>query len=131
MKEKWDIMEIRKNKGGKMMSWYFEKITTEEKEKMEKMIDIINEKINEKTLFCLYMQGRRMSLFLKENDKVKLHYDADSTDIDAIEFELHNAFVTAIESYDLKYLSVEYDDGKIVSAVFYLKDKTTAYHIDF
>lgn len=113
------------------MSWYFEKITTEEKEKMEKMIDIINEKINEKTLFCLYMQGRRMSLFLKENDKVKLHYDADSTDIDAIEFELHNAFVTAIESYDLKYLSVEYDDGKIVSAVFYLKDKTTAYHIDF
>lgn len=131
MKEKWDIMEIRKNKGGKMMSWYFEKITTEEKEKMEKMIDIINEKINEKTLFCLYMQGRRMSLFLKENDKVKLHYDADSTDIDAIEFELHNAFVTAIESYDLKYLSIQHDEGKIVSAVFYLKDKTTAYHIDF
>ena len=131
MKEKWDIMEIRKNKGGKMMSWYFEKITTEEKEKMEKMIDIINEKINEKTLFCLYMQGRRMSLFLKENDKVKLHYDADSTDIDAIEFELHNAFVTAIESYDLKYLSIQHDEGKTVSAVFYLKDKTTAYHIDF
>lgn len=27
-----------------MMCWYFEKITTEEKEKMGKMIDIINEK---------------------------------------------------------------------------------------
>ena len=114
-----------------MMSWYFEKITTEEKEKMEKMVDIINEKINEETLFCLYMQGRRMSLFLKEKDEVKLHYDADSEDIDAIEFELHNAFVTAIESYDLKYLSIQHDEGKIVSAVFYLKDKTTAYHIDF
>lgn len=131
MKEKWDIMEIRKNKGGKIMSWYFEKITTEEKEKMEKMIDIINEKINEDTLLSLYMEERRMSLFLKEKDKVKLHYDADSTDIDAIEFELHNAFVSTIESYDLKYLSVEYDDGNIVSAVFYLNDKTTEYDIDF
>ena len=113
------------------MCWYFEKITTEEKEKMEKMIDIINEKINEETLLSLYMKERRMSLFLKEKDKVKLHYDADSTDIDAIEFELHNAFVSAIESYDLKYLSIQHDEEKIVSAVFYLKDKTTAYHIDF
>lgn len=113
------------------MSWYFEKLTTEEKEKMKKMVDIINDKIKEDTLLSLYMKERRMSLFLKENDKVKLHYDADSTDIDAIEFELHNASVSAIESYDLKYLSIEYDDGNIVSAVFYLKDKTTGYHIDF
>lgn len=113
------------------MSWYFEKITTEEKEKMKKMIDIINDKINEETLLSLYMKERRMSLFLKEKDKVKLHYDADSEDIDAIEFELHNAFVSAIESYDLKYLSVEYDDGNIVSVVFYLNDKTTVYDIDF
>ena len=51
-------MEIRKNKGVKMMSWYFEKITTEEKEKMEKMVDIINEKINEETFFSLYMKER-------------------------------------------------------------------------
>ena len=113
------------------MSWYFKKITTEEKEKMEKMVDIINEKIKEETLLSLYMEERRMSLFLKEKDKVKLHYSPDTTDIDAIEFELHNAFVSAIEAYDLKYLSVEYDDGNIVSAVFYLKDKTTGYHIDF
>lgn len=50
MKEKWDIMEIRKNKGGKMMCWYFEKITTEEKEKMEKII----EKIRDKSIFTVY-----------------------------------------------------------------------------
>lgn len=114
-----------------MMSWYFEKITTEEKEKMEKMVDIINEKINEETFFSLYMKERWMSLFLKENDKIKLHYSADTTDIDAIEFELHNASVSAIEAYDLKYLSIQHDDGNIVSAVFYLNDKTTGYHIDF
>lgn len=102
-----------------------------EKEIQLKELRQERDKINEKTLFCLYMQGRRMSLFLKENDEVKLHYDADSEDIDAIEFELHNAFVTAIESYDLKYLSIQHDEGKIVSAAFYLKDKTTAYHIDF
>lgn len=30
------------------MSWYFEKITTEEKEKMEKIIEILNEKIKKK-----------------------------------------------------------------------------------
>ena len=53
------------------MSWYFEKITTEEKEKMEKMIEIINEKINEKTLLSLYMEERRMSLFLKATDTIK------------------------------------------------------------
>ena len=62
-----------------------------------------------------------MSLFLKEKDKVRLHYSPDTTDIDTIEFELHNAFVSAIEAYDLKYLSVEYDDENIISAVFYLK----------
>lgn len=50
MKEKWDIMEIRKNKGGKMMCWYFEKIITEEKEKMEKII----EKIRDKSIFTVY-----------------------------------------------------------------------------
>ena len=50
MKEKWDIMEIRKNKGGKIMCWYFEKITTEEKEQMEKMI----EKIRDKSIFTVY-----------------------------------------------------------------------------
>ena len=32
------------------MSWYFEKITTEEKEKMEKII----EKIRDKSIFTVY-----------------------------------------------------------------------------
>lgn len=41
-----------KKEGGVKMCWYFEKITTEEKEKMEKMIDIINEE----TLLSLYMK---------------------------------------------------------------------------
>ena len=131
MKEKWDIMEIRKNKGGKIMSWYFEKITTEEKEKMEKMIEIINEKINEETFLTVYLKEHRITLYLQENDEIQLHYDADSLDIDEIEFKLHTGSLSPIESYDLKYLSVEYDDGNIVSAVFYLKDKITSYHIDF
>lgn len=113
------------------MSWYFKKITTEEKEKMEKMIDIINEKINEGTILTIYLNGHRVSLYLQKNDKIQLHYDADSLDIDGIEFKLHTGSLSPIESYDLKYLSVEYDDGNIVSAVFYLKDKITSYHIDF
>lgn len=113
------------------MSWYFEKITTEEKEKMEKMVDIINEKINEDTILTIYLNGHRVSLYLQENDEIQLHYDADSLDIDGIEFKLHTGSLSPIESYDLKYLSVEYDDGNIVSAVFYLKDKITSYHIDF
>lgn len=114
-----------------MMSCYFEKITTEEKEKMKKMIDIINEKINEETLLSLYMEERRMSLCLKEKDEIQLHYDADSLDIDEIEFKLHNASVSAIEAYDLKYLSVEYDDNIIDSATFFLKDKLISYDISF
>lgn len=113
------------------MSWYFEKITTEEKEKMEKMIDIINEKIKEETLLTVYLKEHRITLYLQENDEIQLHYDADSLDIDGIEFKLHTGSLSPIESYDLKYLSVEYDDENIVSAVFYLKDKITSYHIDF
>lgn len=113
------------------MSWYFEKITTEEKEKMEKMIEIINEKINEETFLTVYLKEHRITLYLQENDEIQLHYDADSLDIDEIEFKLHTGSLSPIESYDLKYLSVEYDDGNIVSAVFYLKDKITSYHIDF
>ena len=118
-----------------MDKWEFEKIKISEMSKIEKIIKLINEHIiNNTSILTISSKEIKVSFYLKESDKVKLHYDYDSLDIDAIEFELNKNYVSPISKDKLEYLYVEYSKKEketLKSATLFLKDKTTSYDISF
>lgn len=111
-----------------MLSKFEFKNDLELKNFVEKINNFISTK--EDVYFWYKREDVSIATSLNKADSLKLDYDCDNCSIYGIDFKFRYNYVSSINSFDIKYLCIEFKENKsIESFTFYMKDDVTTYEI--